>query len=401
MELRKTKLEKEDLDGSKQPAGTKAPSADQPARYYVEVLGKALDILDALRGSRTDLRLTDIVEKTGLDVSTAFRLLRTLEARRYVQRDKKTKRFRHALGYRTYRIGYGQLSGDQPFVQKVTQGLVVAAQKAGVELLIADNRNSAEQAVKSAAWLISEKVDFVIEYEFHSRVAPVLANLFRKAAIPTMAIDIPIPGAVYFGADNYAVGTLGGEALAHYARRHWRDRVDRILLLESMEAGPNTHLRMNGSLDGIRSILPGLNGKCVQHKDGKGTEVGGYNATRGVIRSLGRRDHVLIAAANDNCARGAIRAIREAGRESLTAIMAQGWGPDDDLDAELHRPDTPLIGAVGYFPEKYGSKIIPLVLKCLNGEPVPPASYAEHKLLLRDGVPASLPVPVPSRSSRS
>ena len=375
-------------------AAPESYSPDRPVRYYVEVLGKALDVLDVLRASHSDLRLTDIVEKTGLDVSTAFRLLRTLEARRYVQRDKKTRRFRHCLGYRTYRIGYAQLSGDQPFVQKVTQGLVAAAQKFGVELLVADNRNSPEQAVKTAAWMISEKVDFVIEYQFHYRVTPVLADMFRKAGIPTMAIDIPMSGAVYFGADNHAVGTMGGEVLARFAQERWHGRVDRVLLLESPEAGPATHLRIIGSLGGIRSVLPHLSEKRVLHKNAKGTEVGGYRATRSALRSLARRGQLLIAAANDNCARGAIRAIREAGRQAFTALMAQGWGPDEELEAEMRRPDTPLIGSVAYFPEKYGSKILPLVLKCLNGEPVPPASYAEHKLILRDGAPFSPAFPV-------
>lgn len=372
------------------PVGTEAHSPNQPTRYYVEVLGKALDVLDVLRASRTELRLTDIAEKVRLDLSTTFRLLHTLRVRGYIRRDKKTKRFQHCLGYRAYRIGYAQLSGDQPFVQKVTRGLVDAALKSGIELLVADNRDSSEQALKSAAGLIAERVDFVIEYQFHSRVAPVLANMFRKAGIPTLAIDVPIPNSIYFGVDNYAVGNVGGEALAQYARDHWRSRVNRILLLESMEAGPATHLRMIGSLDGIRSVLPDVGEKCVLHKNGGGTEVGGYRATRSAIRSLGGRERLLIAAANDNCARGAIRAIREAGRESFTAIMAQGWGPDEELEAELRKPDTPLIGAVAYFPENYGSKILPLVLQCLNGQPVPPDSYTEHKLIVRDGL--SVPV---------
>ena len=398
MNTREVAWPREERHLTREPAGTEAHSQDRPARYYVEVLGKALDVLDVLRASRTELRLTDIAEKARLDMSTTFRLLHTLGVRGYVRRDKKTKRFRHCLGYRAYRIGYAQLSSDQPFVQKVTQGLVDAALKSGIELLVADNRDSPEQAVKSAAWLIAERVDFAIEYEFHSRVAPVLANMFRKAGIPTMAIDIPIPNAIYFGADNYAVGSVGGEALAQYARDHWRGRVDRILLLESLEAGPATHLRLIGSLDGIRSVLPNVHEKCVLHKNGKGSEVGGYRATRNALRSVGRREQLLIAAANDNCARGAIRAIREAGREPFTAIMAQGWGPDEDLEAELHKPGTPLIGAVAYFPENYGSKMLPLVLKCLNGQPVPPASYAEHKLIVRDGLPFSLPVRVPRGS---
>lgn len=358
----------------------------KPGRYHVEVLGRALDVLDALRNSRTELRLTDIAEKAKLDISTTFRLLRTLEERGYVLRDSKTKKFKHCLGYRAYRLGYAQLSADQPFCQKLTQGLLDAAEKARVELLVTDNHDSAEEAVKNAAWLIAQRVDFVIEYQFHHRAAPVLADMLHKAGIPTLAIDIPMPNATYFGVDNYAAGLLGGNALAGFAKDHWRGHVDRILLLEITQAGPVPQARIMGTVDGIKKVLPKLDEKCVLHKNGKGTEVGSYLATRRIIRSLEEREHLLIAAANDNCACGAIRAVREAGREEFTVIMAQGWGPDDALDAELRKADSPLIGAVAYFPEKYGSKILPIVLQSLNGQPIPPAVYIEHKLISRSDV---------------
>jgi ribose transport system substrate-binding protein len=311
-----------------------------------------------------------------------------LEERGYVLRDNKTKRFKHCLGYRAYRLGYAQLSSDQPFCQKLTQGLIHAAEKARVELLVADNHDSPEEAVKNAAWLIAQKVDFVIEYQFHHRAGPVIADMLRKAGIPTLAIDIPMPNATYFGVDNYAAGVMGGHALAEFAKYHWRGRVDRILLLEITEAGPVPQARVMGTIDGMKKALPKLNEKCVLHKNGKGTEAGGYLATRRIIRSLEEREHLLIAAANDNCACGAIRAVREAGREPFTAIMAQGWGPDEALDDELRKADSPLIGAVAYFPEKYGSKILPIVLQSLNGQPIPPAVYIEHKLISRAEVPS-------------
>jgi ribose transport system substrate-binding protein len=370
-----------------------------PGRYYVEVLGKALDVLDVLRSSRTELRLTDIAEKANLDISTAFRLLRTLEGRGYVLRDSKTKRFKHCLGFRAYRIGYAQLSGDQPFPRKVTQSLMDAAANSHVELLVTDNRDSPEEAVKNAAWLISQRVDFVIEYEFHYRVGPVLANMFQKAGIPTLAIDIPMPSAIYFGVNNYAAGIVGGEALAAFAKRNWRGRVNHILLLEIPEAGPVPHARVIGTLDGMRSVLPKLNEQCVLHKDGKGTEMGGYLSTRRVLGCLAKREHLLIAAANDNSARGAIRAIREAGREEITAIMAQGWGPDEGLEDEISKTDSPLIGAVAYFPEKYGCKILPIVLQCLSGQAVPPAVYVEHKLIARDRILSSSAEPLLAESA--
>jgi ribose transport system substrate-binding protein len=366
-------------------AGTKPSSLEEPVRYQVEVLERALDVLDVLRSARTDLRLTDIAEQANLNISTAFRLLRTLEGRGYVRRDKRTKRFKHTIGYRTYRIGYAQLSSDQPFSQKVTQGLIEAADRSRVELVVTDNRGSSEEALKNAAWLISQKIDFVIEYEFHYRVGPALANMFAEAGIPSLAIDIPQPGAIYFGANNYAVGSLGGEALARFAQQNWRGRVNRVLLLELPEAGPVPHARVLGTLDGMRSVLPKLDEACVIHKDAKGTERGGYWATRKVLKSLARRQRLLIAAANDNSARGAIRAVRETHREPFTAIMAQGWGPDEALEDEFRQPKSPLIGAVAYFPERYGSRILPIVLQCLDGQPTPPAVYLEHQLLLRDG----------------
>ena len=367
------------------PAGKPPETKRAPAQYHVDVLGKGLDILDALRNASVELRLTDIAEKAGLDMSTAFRLLRTLEAHGYVVRDKVTKKFRHTLGHRNYRVGYAQLSNDQPFVRKVTQGLVDAAAKAHVELLVVDNKDSPEQALKNAEWLIAQKVDFVIEYEFHSRVGPALADMFRKAGIPLLAIDIPMPSAIYFGVDNYEVGRLGGQALAHFAADRWKGLVSRVLLLELPEAGPIPEARVLGTVDGIRSVLPNLSEGDVLHRDGKGTEKGGYAVTRQIIQSLGRREHLLIAASNDNCTRGAIRAIRELGRERSTAIMSQGWGPDQDLEAELHSPDSPLIGAIAYFPEKYGEKILPIVLQCLKRQPVSPSYYCEHKLILPDG----------------
>jgi ribose transport system substrate-binding protein len=380
---------KEVEPGTEDNGGTKTPPRDGPDRYHIEVLGKALDVLDVLRTSRTDLRLTEIAGKAKLGITTAFRLLRTLEGRGYVLRDKETKRFKHGLGYRIRapRIGYAQLSSDQPFSVKVTRSLVEAAQQYGAELVVTDNRYSPEEAVKNAAWLISQKVDFVVEFQSHYRVGPVLANAFSNAGIPTLAIDIVMPNSIFFGANNYVAGIAGGEALGRFALQNWRGRVDCILLLELLQAGPVLHARVLGTLEGLRSVLPKLDERRVLHRDSKGTEVGGYLATRRVLKTLGRRDCLLIAAGNDNSARGAIRAVREASRTRLTAIMAQGWGPGDGVEEELRKPDSLLIGAVAYFPEKYGSGILPVVLQCLNGQPVPPAVYIEHKLVMKEEIP--------------
>ena len=38
-------------------------------------------------------------------------------------------------------------------------------------------------------------------------------DTFQRAGIPVIAVDIPLPGATFFGADNYRAGRMAGEAL--------------------------------------------------------------------------------------------------------------------------------------------------------------------------------------------
>jgi ribose transport system substrate-binding protein len=48
---------------------------------------------------------------------------------------------------------------------------------------------------------------------------------------------------------------------------------------------------------------------------------------------------------------------------------------------ELRHPGSRIIGSTSYEPERYGEKLIPLALKILHGEPVPPAVYIEHTFI--------------------
>jgi ribose transport system substrate-binding protein len=356
-------------------------------RYYVELVGKALNVLEVLRRGGSDLRLTDLAAAAHLDKSSAFRILYTLQTHGYVVRDSATKKYRASMGYRNFRIGYAQMSSEDSFSQAVTGGLLEAAKRWHVELVVADNRLDSEQALSNAAWLIKQNIDFVIEYQAHYRVAPMIAEMFKKAGIPTMAIDIPQPGAIYFGADNYAAGLIGGEALGNAAQERWKGKaVDRVLLLEFAEAGRTPRARVLGTLSGIRNILPQLNPKSVIHRGSKGTEPGGYQATIKVLHSLPQRSRLLIVAVNDSSALGALRAVREKGCEAFTAIIEHGFSPHPQIAAEIQKSSSSLVGAVAYFPEKYGAKALSLAMRWLRKEQVPPSSNTDHVLVTKENI---------------
>jgi DNA-binding IclR family transcriptional regulator len=71
--------------------------------YKVQVLDRALAIIDALANSREDASLGELAEKVKLHKSTAHRLASILERHRIVERDAQSGRYR--LGLRLFELG--------------------------------------------------------------------------------------------------------------------------------------------------------------------------------------------------------------------------------------------------------------------------------------------------------
>jgi ribose transport system substrate-binding protein len=198
-----------------------------------------------------------------------------------------------------------------------------------------------------------------------------------------IAIDIPHPGATYFGANNYEAGLLGGRHLGRWANKHWQGIADEILLVEIRRAGSVPQTRIQGMLTGINEVLrPGVQ-IGVTHVDGDGQFRAALENVRRHLRATKSR-HILVGAANDPSALGAMRAFQEAGRSSECAIVGQNAEPEGR--AELRVPNTRLIGSVAYFPERYGAQLIRLALDILERKPTPPAIFIKHQLVTSENV---------------
>jgi IclR family pca regulon transcriptional regulator len=77
-------------------------------RYYIEALGRGLHILEAFTEQAPSLSLTEISSKVGLDKSTVFRFVYTLEKLGYLARDPDTKRYRPGL--KVLRLGFASIN---------------------------------------------------------------------------------------------------------------------------------------------------------------------------------------------------------------------------------------------------------------------------------------------------
>jgi len=351
------------------------------ARYYCEAVLRACDVLEAFRSEGELLRLSEIAARANLSRPTALRLIYTLEQRGLIQRATKHE-YRIAirpLNKRAFRIGYGSHTSEFAFSREVRDSLVAAAREENVELLVLDNRYGPKTASGNAEIFVRDRMDLVIEFQADEHLAgPVIASRLMDAGIPLIAVEVPHPGATYYGANNYQAGLLGGRYLGRWARQHWNGEIDEILLLDLPMSGPIPAARLTGTIAGLREVLPQLPEQRLNRLDGKGRFGSSLEAVRRHLRRF-RAKRVLISGINDPSVIGAIRAFEETGRAECCAALSHNASAEARL--ELRRPGSRLIGSVGYFPESYGRGIIALALDLLRKAPAPPAVFTRHEMI--------------------
>jgi ribose transport system substrate-binding protein len=353
--------------------------------YVVPILSKSIDVLEAMQGQRQPLTLEAISGLARLPRSTTYRILMTLASRGKVI--PSAEGFHLATKYaKSARFGFGALSKDLAFASKVAASIQEAGRLSDIEIVLLDNGYDGETALKNAAEFMRQEVDLVIEYQIDHEMAPRIADLIARSGTPMIAVDIPHPHATYFGLDNYRVGFEAGELLADYALAKWKGEVAWVLGLDIPKAGPIVQSRITGAFGAIARKLPLLAKDRFVRRDAQGVREAGYALTRDFLQQHGGEGRILISAASDASALGALFAAREQGREREVAIVGQDC--IEEAMVEMGRPGSALIGSMSYEPESYGPQLMQLGTAMLNGLPVAPYNYIQHRCVTARSIAA-------------
>ena len=158
-------------------------------RYLVKSLVHASRVLEAFQSSGDVLRLRDVVTRTGFNKGMCFRLLYTLHQCGFLDKvgENHYRLASEVRRRRLYRIGYAAQGQDTSFDREVRDGLVRAAEREHVELIVVDNRYQPKIALRSADYLIKEQVDLVVEFQTDELIAPAIASKYLEASIPFIA----------------------------------------------------------------------------------------------------------------------------------------------------------------------------------------------------------------------
>lgn len=360
----------------------KAPEANRKSdKYLVPIVAKTIDLLDCFRAEDESLTLKDIIQRTGLPHTTAYRILHTLVARDYLSQSGHLYRLNQLR--KRLKFGFANLSTQISLAVEIQQSLEKATAAAGVDLVVWDNDRNAEKAIRNAEEMAASHIDLAIEFQLFEQVAPVIADVFARARIPVISLVNPHHGSLYLGVDNYRAGFSAGQALADYAAKHWKNHVDALLLLESPPAGRTVQSRLIGVWRGIESRLGTLPAKAVQHLDSGGDKATSRTAVEAFLKkSTAKR--ILMAGINDESAIGAAQAAVESDANREIAIV--GHGGSAEMVELVADPASPCIGTVSFHPELYGAELVSFGLTTLRGKSTAPTHYIEHEFLGKDAL---------------
>jgi ribose transport system substrate-binding protein len=354
------------------------------SRTGITTLDKGLTVLEAVEKATRPVTIQEVARASGIQRLAVYRLLSTLEQRGYVVRDD-TKHYRPATRRRRVLAAFAAPLTGNWFRVDLAESLRAAAAHAGIELLIFDNQeDDVAAAMENAERMVDAGVDVAILFQPVESIGHMVGDRLFSAHIPFITVERPIQGGVYYGANNYQAGKMAGIALGRFAQSTWRARFDRVVLLETARTSTNVQARVAGVLVGLREVLGEIEESRIIHLDGRAHMDSSEEAMAGLLRRVRSGARLLIAAFNDVSAVGALRAVREAGRETEVAIVGQNAAREGQI--EIRRRNSRMIASVAYFPERYGPNLVRLATDMAAGRQAPPAVYTEHMVLDRRNI---------------
>lgn len=285
---------------------------------------------------------------------------------------------------KNYVIGFANLQRDIPFCALVEKSILENAKAAGIDLQVVDNHLDGATALNNAESFINRNVDFVIEFQTDANFGATIMKKMNDAGIKVIAIDIPMPGAIFFGVNNPRAGFMGGSYLAQAAiKKFGEDKVKSGYFIEGdlPQSGPIPAMRTGGQVAGFLASVPGFDKSHILKFDSKNTLEESFTQTNSLLAKIPDGAVIMGTAINDQATTGILRAAKQGGRGDTTMVVGLGADEKDTLQSEPN-----FVASVGSFPERYGNSLIPMALATLASEKLPPAVLINHVMVTKQNM---------------
>jgi ribose transport system substrate-binding protein len=286
------------------------------------------------------------------------------------------------------KIGFINLSDEVPFSLSVRKGIESAAKESDVEVVTCDSRLSVEKAISCAQQFKTQAVDGIANFQADQAGASRVCD--AGPDVPVVAVDIPQKPCqdVYFGADNFEAGRIAGATLGEFAKDEWNCDVDAVLSINT-PVNKLVQVREDGALKGMRSQCPDV--EVIKVTPSEYTTDATIQPFTDTLTRLGGQNRLLVLGTNDDVAIGAVKAAQSAGRLDDIYVAAQGADPTAWPYLCGENPFKNWVADVGYFPDRYGDEVVPILINLIEGKKQPPTVYLKHEAVTPENLTTFYP----------
>ena len=278
-----------------------------------------------------------------------------------------------------------------PFSVAINKGIYKIAEEQGIAIIYCDQEFKPEKAVTCAEQLSQQKPDFAIVSNWQSGAAESIMKIYDAAKIPVANIDVWHPNGIFFGADNYISGEIGGKAAGEYAKA--LGKCGEVTIFNGINPGEGDAAaqRMAGFTDGVQEVCGAVPAERIAEEIfDAGTTEQALTKMTDWLTAHPEASFVLGTSIDDARSAGISKALAQNSRDGA----AVGLGCDDIGVAATKEGDpgtTKFLGCVAYFPEKYPDYVMSIGLDVVEGKPVPNEIHIEHVFLDKDSITSVYP----------
>jgi ribose transport system substrate-binding protein len=261
----------------------------------------------------------------------------------------------------------------------VSDGIKEEASRLGVDLVFCDSEIDAAKALACAQNFEVQGVQGVLNFQVFQESSPEICA--AHGDVPVIAIDIIQPPCqtAFMGANNRLAGQLGGRALGEFIKNEFDCDYTAYVSLESTAAGAANTDRMGGYREGFQEFCPLVNERILDGADR--TDPALEQMTNTLTALPGER--IVVVAINEDGILGAIGAANTLGRE--TDLYYSGQGTDPSIWCDIQNNPN-YIASVAYFPERYGTILIPAILNAVEGNAIAGQLFTDHLLITSENL---------------
>jgi ribose transport system substrate-binding protein len=226
----------------------------------------------------------------------------------------------------------------------VRTGLASAGKALGIKVSIYDNKLDAQTALTNAQTIAELHPSVAIDWNAVASIGPALGRVFKTAGVHCIAVNTTIPGCPFFNLDDTSLGEAEGTAVAALAKKAgWTAANTTVLLVNYPAAGQYINTAIYGFYTTYAQMFPAMPQRGPNQFSATTTKVGNasalvvngsanlqdtYTAVKAALQTIPSSRDLVVDTLNDDSGLGALRALQQAGRTSVSNTMLVGNSVD-------------------------------------------------------------------------